>query len=128
MEDLGAHYLLNKDEYTMLDCFFTHTYYWALIFHFVHRADDTRRNNLHFLHRTVTHTADKSEHCMTYCVLVKALFCREVHEVLAHTQVPLAHNGGAVAYSLQGLCYGGLIQWETCTSGERQRVSYISCS
>ena len=31
MEDLGAHYLLNKDEYNMLDCFFTHTYYCMLL-------------------------------------------------------------------------------------------------
>ena len=110
----------------MLDFFFTHTYYWVLMFHFVHRADDMRRNNLCFLHRTVTHTADKSEHFMTYCVLVKALFCREVHEVLAHTQVPLAHNGSTVAYSLQGFCYCRFIQRETCTSRKRQRVSYIS--
>ena len=60
---------------------------------------------------------------MTYCVLVKALFCREVHEVLAHTQVPLGHDGSAVANCLQGLCDCGFIQRETCTSGERQRVN-----
>ena len=72
-----------------------------------------------------THTYSLSEHFMTYCVLVKALFCREVHEVLAHTQVPLAHNGSAVAHCLQCLRDCGFIQRETCTSGERQRVNSI---
>ena len=51
--------------------------------------------------------------------MVEALLCRKVHELLAHSQVPLAHNGGAVTYCLQTLCYCGFVQRETCREEER---------